>query len=132
MNKSLMPLIISLGIIVLNVVLDAVFDINGALLALSTAAAMTIGAVITIIIMFKGEKIVNLAPAAKSLAASCGIGIVAYELKQLLVHASDGKLLLVVKCGGIGVVSLILFVVLCFLLRIDAVTDIVRKKLGKS
>ena len=132
MNKSFMPLIISLGIIALNYVLDAIFDMTGTMLALCTSASMTIGAVVTIIIMFKGDKIISLVPAAKSFLASCGVGIVAFELKHFFVYASDGKIMLIIKCCGIGAVSVILFVALCFILKINAVTDIIKSKLRRS
>jgi putative peptidoglycan lipid II flippase len=132
MNKSLVPLIISLGIIAMNFVTDIIFNISGALLALSTSVSMTVGAVVTIVIMFRGSKIVNLAPAVKSLAASCAIGVVAYELKNLFVFSTDGKIMLVLKCGVIGVVSLALFMVLCLLLKIEPVSDIIKGKLKKS
>lgn len=128
MNRSLAPLLISLGTIALNAVMNHVFGLSGELVALATAISMTLGAIVTLVVMFRGEKIVNLVPAAKSLAASLLMGGAAWGLKNLLVSMEDGKLLLIVKCGGIGLVCLALFAVLCFLFRIDAITDILKRK----
>ena len=132
MNRSFAPLAISLGVIALNYVLNLVFGVTGPILALTTAAAMTIGAVITIVVMFRGSGIVKLGSSVKALIASGVVGAAVYGMKYLLVSATDGKLLLIVKCGGIGIVSLVLFLGLCFVLRIPEVTEVMRGKLKKA
>ena len=128
MNRSLAPLLISLATIALNLVLNELFGVSGEMVALMTAISMTVGAALTLFVMFRKEKIVKLMPAIKSLLASIIMGAAAYGLKTLFVSMDNGKILLILKCGSIGVVVMILFLALCFLLRIKTVTDIFRRK----
>lgn len=48
-------------------------------------------------------------------------------LNELFVSMSDGKLMLIVKCGGIGIVSLGVFLLMCILLRLEIVTDALKR-----
>ena len=127
MGRSLAPLLISVVTIALNFVLNAMFGTEGAWIALTTAISMTVGAAITLFVMFRKEKIVSFVPLLKSLLASLVMGGVAYGLKTLLVSMSDGKLMLVLKCGGIGVLSLVVFLLACVLLRLEVITDALKR-----
>lgn len=128
MNRSLPPLLISLGTIAVNLVLNTLFGLSGELVALTTAISMTVGAAITLFVMFRRENILNLTPAIKSLMASIIMGATAYGLKFLFVSMRDGKILLILKCGSIGVLVMILFLLLCFLFRIEVITNILKRK----
>lgn len=132
MNRQMVPLITGIGIIGINFVLDEVFSMSGPMLAVSTALSMTAGALITIFVMFRGEKIVKAAPLVKSAAASAVIGAGAYFLKNLLVFDTDGKIMLVLKCGSIGIAAFAVFILLCFVLRIEEITGVISRKLRKS
>lgn len=128
MNRSLPPLLISLGTIVLNLVLNTLFGVSGEMVALTTAISMTAGALVTLLVMFRGERILNLLPVAKSLLAAVIMGGTAYGLKLLFVSMTDGKILLILKCGSIGVLVMVLFLALCFLFRIETITNILKQK----
>ncbi len=132
MNKSLAPLLISLGVIAMNFVLDLVFGMSGEMLALMTALSMIVGALVTSIVLFRGSKVVKLWDMLKSAIASLITGGAAYGLKMLLVSGDEGKILLVIKCGAIGVVAVVVFFLLCMLFRLDAVTGAVMKKFGRK
>lgn len=127
MSRSLAPLLISIGTIALNWGLNSVLGSGGAMIALATAVSMTAGAAVTLFVMFKGEKIISFVPVFKSLLASGVMGGVAYGLKCLFVSMSDGKILLIIKCGSIGVVSLVVFLAACVILRLDTVTDVFKR-----
>lgn len=127
MGRSLAPLLISLVTIGLNLVLNAIVPGRGTLIALTTAVSMTVGAGITLFVMFRGEKILNFTPILKSLAASVLSGLAAWGLKGLFVSMEDGKILLILKCGSIGVVAMVLFFGLCVLFRLDTITDVLKR-----
>ena len=131
MNRLFAPFVISIGIVLLNVILDMIFGFNGYLLALSTAAAMTFGAVITVFVMFRdkaGRGIVRFGPILKSILLSAVVGIIAWLLKDAVIFAADGKILLVLKSLGIGVVSVLVFIGGSYLLRLKEITDVVGGK----
>lgn len=126
-NKSAVPLAISVGVIVLNAILNRLFGANGEMVALMTAVSMTIGAAAIVFTMFRGEKIVSLIPTLKSLLASAVMGIAAYGLKTLLVSGTEGKILLILECCGIGVVAVGVFLGLSVLLRLTEITDVLAR-----
>ena len=132
MDKRAVPLAVSLGIIASNFALNMVFGFSGALLALTTAVSLTVGAIITVIILFHGEKIVNVADILKSIVASAAMGGAAWGLKLLLVSQSDGKLMLIAKCGAVGIVSLAVFVAVAWLLKLDALKSAIKKRMKKA
>ena len=128
MNRLFAPFVISIGIILLNVIFDMIFGFNGYLLALSTAAAMTFGAVITVLVMFRdkaGRGIVRFGPILKSILLSAVVGVIAWLLKDAMLFAADGKILLVLKSLVIGVVSVLVFIGGSYLLRLKEITDVV-------
>lgn len=127
MGRSLAPLLISVGTVALNFALNSIFGADGTAIALTTALSMTAGAAVTLVVLFKGEKVVNFVPILKSLAASLVMGGAAYGLKTLFVSMTDGKLLLIAKCCGIGVVAVVVYVAVCVLLRLDTVTDVLKR-----
>ena len=136
MNKLLAPFLISLFVIAFNAVLDHIFALNSSLLALSTAAAMTVGAVITIAVVFRGREgrgILRFEPIVKSLLLSLIIGAASWFLRDLLILDGDGKLMLAAKGLFIGAAAMVLFVAGCFLLKVEEITAMVkRKKRGAS
>ncbi|MGM9568341.1 MAG: polysaccharide pyruvyl transferase CsaB [Clostridia bacterium] len=128
MNRLFAPFVISIGIILLNMLLDIVFGFSGYLLALSTAAAMTVGAVITVIVMFRNKEsagIVRFGPILKSILLSVVIGVIAWLLKDAVLFPDDGKILLVLKSLCIGGIAVLVFVGGSYLLRLKEITDVV-------
>lgn len=127
MGRSLAPLLISLFTVAVNLLLNALFPARDTMIALATAIAMTIGAGVTLYVMFHGEKILNFTPVLKSLAAAGVSGLGAWGLKSLFVTMDEGKILLIIKCGAIGVVAMAVYLGLCILLRLNTVTDVLKR-----
>ena len=131
MNRLFAPFAISLVVIGLNAVLDGIFGLNGAMVALSTAVVMTVGAVITVKVMFRKNEcrgIVKIMPAMKSLLIASVVGVVIWLLKEAVLFDSDGKILLIIKSMGIGVVAMALFFLGSYLLKLKEITSLVKRK----
>ncbi len=126
MKKTLVPLLINLGVLALNVVLNRVFYTDTGVAA-ATSIALTLGALAMICQLFRGTGIVRLIPLAKGLAATAAMSLVLYGGHALLVTADDSKLLLVVKCGFTGVVGCAVYLGVSLLLRQPIMAEALRK-----
>ena len=132
MDRPLLPLLISVGVIVVNAALNFLFGVSGMMLAMTTSISMTVGAVVTVLLLFRGRlRCVRLGDFLKTVLSSAVMGGTAYGLYRLLVSADEGKILLLVKCLGIGVVAGALFLACCWVLKVEALTDAIRKKLAE-
>lgn len=131
MNRLFAPFAISLVVIALNAFLDGLFGMSGAAVALSTAVVMTVGAVITVKVMFRKNEcrgIVKILPAMKSLLIASVVGVVIWFLKEAILLDGDGKILLIVKSVGIGAVAMILFFIGSHLLKLKEITELLKKR----
>ena len=126
MKKTLVPLLINLGVLVLNIILNRVFYTDTGV-ALATSLALTIGAIAMTIQLFHGTKIVRLVPLLKGLAATAVMAVVLYGGRSLLVAADDSKLMLVVKCGLTGVVGCVVYVLVSMILKQNIIADTIKK-----
>ena len=126
MKKTLVPLLINLGVLVLNLILNRVFYTDTGV-ALATSLALTIGAIAMTIQLFRGTKIVRLVPLLKGLAATAAMAVVLYGGRSLLVAADDSKLMLVVKCGLTGVVGCVIYVLVSMILKQNIIADTIKK-----
>ena len=126
MKKTLVPLLINLGVLVLNLILNRVFYTDTGV-ALATSLALTIGAIAMTIQLFHGTKIVRLVPLLKGLAATAAMAVVLYGGRSLLVAADDSKLMLVVKCGLTGVVGCVIYVLVSMILKQNIIADTIKK-----
>ena len=126
MKKTLVPLLINLGVLVLNLILNRVFYTDTGV-ALATSLALTIGAIAMTIQLFHGTKIVRLVPLIKGLIATAAMAVVLYGGHSMLVTADDSKLMLVVKCGLTGVVGCVIYVLVSMILKQNIIADTIRK-----
>lgn len=126
MKKTLVPLLINLGILALNLLLNS-FSGTGSGVALATSAAITVGALVMIAELFRGRKIVRAVPLLKGFAATGAMAAVLYGGHALIVNGLESKLMLVIKCGVLGVVGCIVYVVVSLLLRQTIVLEMLRK-----
>ena len=126
MKKTLVPLLINLGVLVLNLILNRLFYTDTGV-ALATSLALTIGAIAMTIQLFHGTKIVRLVPLLKGLAATAAMAVVLYGGRSLLVAADDSKLMLVVKCGLTGVVGCVIYVLVSMILKQNIIADTIKK-----
>lgn len=128
MNRTTPPLLISIGTIGLNFLLNSLFPENGEAVALTTSIAMTAGAAVCLIVMFRGEKIIKLNPVVKSMSASIIAGAAAYVLTGMFVSMTDSKILLIIKCCSIGVVFMAVFLLACFALKLEIITGLFKRR----
>ena len=126
MKKTLMPLVINLGILALNLVFNGFFT-NGPGVALATSAALTVGALVMTAQLFHGRKIVRIVPLLKGLAATAAMCLVLYGGHALLVNGLESKIMLVIKCGLLGVAGCIVYVIVSLVLRQPIILDTLKK-----
>ena len=126
MKKTLMPLVINLGILALNLVFNSFFT-NGPGVALATSAALTVGALVMTAQLFHGRRIVRIVPLLKGLAATAAMCAVLYGGHALLVNGLESKLMLVIKCGCLGVVGCIVYVLVSLVLRQTIISEFLHK-----
>ncbi|MGX8699273.1 MAG: lipid II flippase MurJ, partial [bacterium] len=127
MDKRAVPLAVSLGVVASTWGLNLAFGLSGAMLALTTAGSLTLGAGITAVILFRGEKLADLRDMGKSLVAALLMGLAAWGLRSLFVSGLEGKVVMVMKCGLIGVVALAVYVAAAWLLKLEALRNVVRR-----
>ena len=126
MKKTLVPLLINLGILVLNLILNSLFD-TGSGVALATSAAITVGALVMIAELFRGRKIVRIVPLAKGLAAAGVMAVVLYGGHALLVNGLESKLMLVIKCGALGAAGCVVYVLVSLALKQAIISEFLHK-----
>ena len=126
MKKALVPLLINLGILVLNLILNSLFD-TGSGVALATSAAITVGALVMIAELFRGRKIVRIVPLAKGLAAAGAMAVVLYGGHALLVNGLESKLMLVIKCGALGAAGCVVYVLVSLALKQAIISEFLHK-----
>ena len=126
MKKTLVPLLINLGILVLNLILNSLFD-TGSGVALATSAAITVGALVMIAELFRGRKIVRIVPLAKGLASAGAMAVVLYGGHALLVTGLESKLMLVIKCGALGAAGCVVYVLVSLALKQAIISEFLHK-----
>ena len=131
MKKTLVPLLINLGILVLNLILNSLFD-TGSGVALATSAAITVGALVMIAELFRGRKIVRIVPLAKGLAAAGAMAVVLYGGHALLVTGLESKLMLVIKCGALGAAGCVVYVLVSLALKQAIISEFLHKLRKKA
>ena len=131
MKKTLVPLLINLGILVLNLILNRFFD-TGSGVALATSAAITAGALVMIAELFRGRKIVRIVPLAKGLASAGAMAVVLYGGHALLVNGLESKLMLVIKCGALGAAGCVVYVLVSLALKQAIISEFLHKLRKKA
>ena len=126
MKKTLMPLLINLGILALNLVFNGFFT-NGPGVALATSAALTVGALVMAAQLFRGKEILRIVPLLKGLAATAAMCAVLYGGHALIVNGLESKLMLVIKCGMLGVVGCIVYVAVSLILKQSIISEFLHK-----
>ena len=129
MEKTLTPLLVNAGILALNWGLNRLLGprMGGAGLALATTISITLGGVVLTALLLGKARSVKLLPLLKSLLATLVTGGVLYLATDLVLTGSEGKLLLVAKCCGLGVVAVVLYVLLMLLTRQEDLTALVQR-----
>ena len=125
MERTLIPLLVNGGILACNWGLNRLLAPRwgGAGLAAATAVSITLGALIMAVLFLWKTGGIQVLPLGKSLLAtlvSGGRHCQAHLLKSatdMVLSGGEGKLLLVVKCVGLGAAAAVVYVLLLLLLR---------------
>ena len=104
MKKTLVPLLVNVGILLINLVLNSLSH-TGADVALATSAAITLGAAAMAAALLGGSGVPRFLPLLKGAVAAAAMYGVLYGGRALLVNGAESKPMLVVKCVAVGVVG---------------------------
>ena len=126
MKKTLVPLLINLGILALNLILNRFFH-TGAGVALATSLAITLGALVMLFQLFRGVGVLRALPLGKGLLATGVMGAFLYFGRNLLVNGDESKIMLVIKCGMVGVVGCVIYLGVSLLLRQQIMSEFLHK-----
>lgn len=124
MKKTLVPLLINLGILLANLLINSLFH-TGPGVALATSIAITLGAAVMTAQLFRGSGVLRALPLVKGVAATAVMYAVLYGGHTLLVHGDESKLMLVVKCVLVGAVGCVVYFGVSLLLRQERMASIV-------
>ena len=126
MKKTLVPLLINLGVLALNIVLNRVFRTDtGVAAATSIALDDRRAGDDRPALPRHGHRPSR--AASEGLAATAAMSLVLYGGYALLVTADESKLMLVVKCGLTGVAGCAVYLGVSLLLRQTIMAETIRK-----
>ena len=119
MERTLPPLLVNAGVLACNWALNRLLGprLGGAGLALATTAAITLGGAALGAALLWRTGGIHIGPLVKSLSASVLTGGGLYLSASLVLTGLEGKVMLVVKCVGLGVVAAAVYVLLMLLMR---------------
>ena len=120
MSKTLTPLLINALVLGLNLGLNAIVRAsgNGGTVAMVTAAALTVGGLAALICFFRNDRgTLNTARILKNIVAAAVMSGVLWALTKLLYNSEAGKLLVLLEFMALGVLGIVIYVGVCWLLR---------------
>ena len=119
MEQTLTPLLVNAGILLCNWGLNRVLGPRwgGAGLAAATAASITLGGVVMAALLLRGTSGVKAAPLLKSIAATLLTGGGLWLLTGLVLNGTEGKIMLVAKCVGMGAAAAVVYAALLLITR---------------
>jgi peptidoglycan biosynthesis protein MviN/MurJ (putative lipid II flippase) len=129
MDRTLPPLVVNAGVLVVNYVLSRILSptLGGAGLALATAISITLGgAALTLALL--GRSAERLRQLGKLLVSALVMALPLYWATGLVVTGGEGKLLLVVKCGALGVLGAALYLLLLLVLRQEDLLELLPRR----
>ena len=119
MERILEPLAVNGGILLLNWCLNRLLAPRwgGAGLALATALSLTAGGVVLAFLLLRKAGGIHISPLWKSLAAALLTFACLWYTAGKVLTGTEGKPMLVIKCGGMGILAAGLYILLLLLLR---------------
>lgn len=132
MERTLAPLLVNAGILAGNWGLNRLLGPRwgGAGLALGTALAITLGALVLAALLLRKAGGVRVLPLVKSLTAALVTGGALWWATDMALTGGESKLTLVVKCGGLGVAAAGAYALLMLLTRQEDFLALVRRLRG--
>lgn len=125
MKKTLVPLLINLGILLANLLINNLFGTAPGV-ALATSIAITLGAIAMAAQLFRGSGVLRFGALLKGVAATAVMYGVLYGGHALLINGGESKLMLVVKCVLIGGVGCVVYFGVSLLLRQERMASLVK------
>ena len=116
MGKTKIPLVVNIAVIVANFVFNALvlwLAPSASLVAIVTSVVMTLGGVALIAAFFKNnfKNTFNLKRIIRSVVASSIIYAALHFASNAIVNTSDSKIMLIIKCGLLGVIAVGIYLV---------------------
>lgn len=119
MEQTLTPLLVNGGILLCNWGLNRLLGPRwgGAGLAAATALSITLGGVVIAVLLLRKTGEIHTVPLLKSLAATLLMGGALWYVTALALNGAEGKIMLMVKCAGLGIAAAVVYALLLFLTR---------------
>ena len=119
MEQTLTPLLVNGGILLANWGLNHLLGPlwGGAGLAAATAVSITLGGAVMAFLLLRKTGEIHVLPLLKSLGAALLMGGALWYAADLVLTGMEGKLLLMAKCIGLGVIAVIIYAALLLVIR---------------
>lgn len=129
MERTLPPLLVNGGILVCNWGLNRLLGPRwgGAGLAGATALSITAGGAVLACLLLRRTGEIYVLPLVKSAAAAALTGGALWFFTGLALNGLESKLMLVVKCVGLGAAAMVLYAVLMFLTGQEDFLELVKR-----
>ena len=129
MEKTLAPLAVNGGILLLNWGLNWLLSpsLGAAGLALATALSLTAGGIMLAILLLRKVSDIRLSPLLKCLAGTLVTGALLQMVTDRVVSGDEGKILLVTKCLVLGGLAAGVYLVFMYLTRQEDFFDLLRR-----
>lgn len=129
MERTLPPLLVNAGVLLCNWGLNRLLGprFGGAGLAFATAVSITLGGIALGAALLRKTGGIHVGPLVKSLAAALLTGGALHLLTLLALNGLESKVMLVVKCVGLGVVAVVIYGALMLLTRQEDFLALVKR-----
>lgn len=129
MEKTLAPLVVNGGILLLNWGLNRLLSphLGAAGLALATALSLTVGGIALAVMLLRKVNGIRLSSLLKCLAGTLVTGVLLQLVTGSTVSGGEGKVLLVVKCLSLGVLAAAVYLLLMYLTRQEDFFDLLSR-----
>lgn len=134
MERTLAPLLVNAAILVCNWGLNRLLGprLGGSGLALGTTISITLGALVLAALLLRRAGGVRVLPLAKSLIATLAMGGALWWVTDLVLIGGESKLMLVIKCGCLGVAAAGVYALLMLLTHQEDFLDLLRRLRGEK
>ena len=134
MERTLAPLLVNAAVLVCNWGLNQLLGsrLGGPGLALGTTISITLGGLVLAVLLLRRIGGVRVLPLVKSLAATLVTGGALWWVTDLVLTGDESKLMLVVKCGGLGVAAAGVYALLMLLTRQEDFLALLRRLRGEK
>ena len=134
MSKTLIPLLINALVLGMDLALNAAVcgTENGGIVAMVTAAALTVGGLAALICFFrKAQGTLNVSRIVKNVIAAAVMSGVLWALTRLLYSSETGKLLTLLEFVALGCLGIVIYVGACWLLKERETLQLISSKFRK-